>query len=88
MRSQSVKRSEELDGRGRTVLGVLDGGVFDVNGLNGVVGAASDGSNGQAMATGACTTSEDNVLQSMVSTTRKEGKDGLTVPELTAKQSS
>lgn len=48
--------------RSRTILGVLDGGVFDMDGLHGVVGAASYGSNGQAMATGAGTTSEDDVL--------------------------
>lgn len=49
-----------------TVLGVLDGGVFDVDGFNGVVGTASYGSDGQAMATGAGTASEDDVLQSSI----------------------
>lgn len=56
-RAQKVKKE-----RSRTILGVLDGGVFDMDGLHGVVGAASYGSNGQAMATGAGTTSEDDVL--------------------------
>lgn len=44
-------------------MGVLDGGVFDVDGVDGVVGTAPYRSNGQAMATGAGTTSEDDVLQ-------------------------
>lgn len=82
------ERSRGPDGRRRTVLGVLDGGVFDVDGVDGVVGAASYGSDGQAMATGASTTSEDDVLQLLEGSRSDRKMESLTVPELTAKQSS
>jgi hypothetical protein len=80
--------SKRLKRRRRTVLGVLDGGVFDVDGLDGVVGATSNGTNGQSMTTGASTASEDNVLQLSVWTRLDRKKENFTVPELTAKQSS